>query len=363
MTTAAQPSPAAVRAGEARVSHRWRARVGWALATAAIVLACAVLGLLIGVVHIGPIAVLRDIASHLPLVGVTSPLTDTEQAILWQVRLPRVVLAGLVGGMLALGGAAYQGAFSNPLADPYLLGVAAGAGLGATVAIVFARGVTLLGIPLLPVAAFIGGTAAVAMAYGVGRSVGAGRNSTTLILGGVAVASFLTALQTFLQQSDTDTLRDVYDWILGRLTVSGWSEVLLVLPYVAVSTTLILLHGRLLDVLGLGDEAADALGVRAGRTRLWIVGAVTLGTAAAVAVSGLIGFVGIIVPHAIRLLGGSSYRRLLPLSAAFGAAFLILCDLASRTVLSPAELPIGVVTAAIGAPFFAVVLRSSRRGS
>lgn len=363
MTTSAQPSSAAVRPPEEGVTCNWRVRVGWALATAAIVFGCAALGLLIGVIHVGPIAVLQDVVSHVPFLHISSPLSDTEQSVLWQVRLPRVVLAGLVGGMLALGGAAYQGAFSNPLADPYLLGVAAGAGLGATVAIVFARGAAFLGVPLLPVAAFLGGAVAVLMAYGVGRSVGAGRNSTTLILGGVAVASFLTAMQTFLQQTDTDTLREIYDWILGRLVVSGWSEVLLVLPYIAISAAVILLHGRLLDVLALGDEAADALGVRAARTRLWIVVAVTLGTAAAVSVSGLIGFVGIIVPHAIRLLGGSSYRRLLPLSAAFGAAFLILCDLASRTVLDPAELPIGVVTAAVGAPFFAVVLRSSRRTS
>ena len=197
-------------------------------------------------------------------------------------------------------------------------------------------------------------------AYALGRS-GAARTTTSLILSGVAVAAFLTAIQTYVQQRESETLREVYGWILGRLTTAGWREVVLIVPYALVSTAAILLHGRLIDVLAVGDDEASSLGVRAARVRLVVVAAATLATAAAVAVSGLIGFVGIIVPHTIRLLAGSSHRLLAPLSLVAGAAFLILADLAARTVMAPAELPIGVVTAIVGAPFFALVLRGARR--
>jgi cobalamin transport system permease protein len=280
-------------------------------------------------------------------------LTPLDEAILWELRAPRVALGALVGATLAIAGGAYQAVFRNPLADPYLLGAAAGAGFGATAAIVFAGSVPL------PLAAFAGATAAVGGAYALGRSVG-GRETATLILAGVAVAAFFTALQTLLLQSDTADVRAVYTWLLGRLSTAGWSDVMLAAPYAAVATAVLLAHRRVLDVLRVGDEEALALGVPVGRVRLLVVGAATLGTAAAVAVSGLIAFVGIVVPHAVRLLAGSSYRTVLPLSVLFGAAFLVLCDVAARTALAPAELPIGVVTACIGAPFFVLVLRTSR---
>jgi len=181
------------------------------------------------------------------------------------------------------------------------------------------------------------------------------------VLAGVTVASFFTAVQTFVQQEHSDTLQEVYSWILGRLPSSGWNDVEILLPYVAVAVVGILLHRRLLDVLSVGDEEAATLGVHVGQVRLVVVVCATVGTAAAVAVSGLIGFVGIIVPHAIRLVAGPSYRLLLPLSVLVGAGFLVLADVIARTALSPAELPIGVVTAFFGAPFFAIVLRTSRR--
>jgi iron complex transport system permease protein len=177
----------------------------------------------------------------------------------------------------------------------------------------------------------------------------------------VTVASFFTAVQTFIQQQHTDTLQEVYSWILGRLPSSGWDDVEILLPYVAVAVAGILLHRRLLDVLSVGDEEAATLGVHVLQVRLAVVVCATVGTAAAVAVSGLIGFVGIIVPHAIRLVAGPSYRLLLPLSVLVGAGFLVLTDVIARTALAPAELPIGVVTAFFGAPFFAIVLRTSRR--
>jgi iron complex transport system permease protein len=263
--------------------------------------------------------------------------------------------------MLAISGAAYQGVFRNPLADPYLLGVAAGAGLGATLAVAYLPLGTGWPINPLPMAAFAGALIGVAATYLLGRSGARARSTATLILAGVAVASFMTAAQTFVQQRNAETIRQVYAWILGALGTAGWREVVLILPYVIVSGATLWLHRRLLDVMSVGDEEASSLGVRASRVRLFVVVAATLGTAAAVAVSGLIGFVGIIVPHTVRMLLGSSYRVVLPLSVVFGAAFLILTDLLARTVISPAEVPIGVITAFFGAPFFLVVLRSSRR--
>jgi iron complex transport system permease protein len=262
--------------------------------------------------------------------------------------------------MLALAGAAYQGVFRNPLADPYLLGVAAGAGLGATLVIAYLPNVSEWPVDPLPLAAFVGALVGVFATYTLGRAGERSRTASTLILAGVAMASFLTALQTYVQQRESDTLRQVFAWILGQLTTASWREVLLVLPYVVVSGATIILHRRLLDVMTVGDEEADALGVDTRRIRLLIVVAASLGTAAAVSVSGLIAFVGIIVPHTIRLLLGSSYRVVLPLSVLFGGTFLILADLAARTAIAPAEVPIGVITAFLGAPFFLFVLRRSR---
>jgi iron complex transport system permease protein len=331
-----------------------RLRGGWLAAGAAAVAAAVVAGLAFGPISLPVGEVVRE------LLWFDADLTDTQRTVLWEIRFPRVVLGLLVGAMLAVSGAAYQGTFRNPLADPYLLGAAAGAGLGVTLVIVGqAEGAsTPVGTP---VAAFLGSLAAVALTYLLGAAGTARTSIASLILAGVAVATFLTAAQTYIQQRNQDTIRDVYNWVLGRLSTAGWDEVVLVLPYVAVSTVILLAHRRALDVLAVGEEEATSLGLDARRTRLAVVIAASLGTAAAVAVSGLIAFVGIIVPHTVRLLVGSSYRVILPLSLLFGGAFLVATDLIARTIASPAEIPIGVVTAFLGAPFFVLVLRTSRR--
>jgi iron complex transport system permease protein len=334
----------------------------WVLFAALVCLGCAVLvGVLVGPVGLPVGGVLEELLNRLPLVRVHSGLSQLDAAILWQIRVPRVVLGGLAGAMLAMAGAAYQGVFRNPLADPYLLGVAAGAGLGATLAVAYLPGRAAWPVDPMPLAAFAGALVAVAATYVLGRSGTRTRNTATLILAGVAVAAFFTAAQTYVQQQHADTLRQVYSWILGGFGTAGWRQVALILPYVAASGLALVLHRRLLDVMALGDDEAEGLGIRAARVRLTVVIAATLGTAAAVAVGGLIGFVGIIVPHTVRLLAGSSYRRILPLSIIFGAAFLILADLIARSALSPAEIPIGVITAFVGAPFFMLVLRRTRR--
>jgi iron complex transport system permease protein len=355
---------AVTEVSEGKIAVRPAALSPWLLAGGLALLAGAMLaGILVGPVRMPVGRVLGELLNHLPLVHVHSGLSSLDAAILWQIRLPRVVLAGLVGGMLAMAGASYQGAFRNPLADPYLLGVAAGAGLGATVSVAYLPGLAAWPVDPLPMAAFFGALVAVAAAYVLGRSGTGVRNTGVLILAGVAVAAFFTALQTYVQQQHADTLRQVYSWILGGLGTVGWRQVVLILPYVTASGLALFLHRRLLDVMSVGDEEAEGLGIRAARVRLTVVIAATLGTAAAVAVSGLIGFVGIIVPHTVRLLAGPSYRRILPLSVILGAAFLILADLLARTAVAPGEIPIGVITAFVGAPFFLLVLRHARRPS
>ncbi len=338
--------------------HRIHLRPGVIIAVGGVLAAIA--AVLVGPAGLPVQGVFLELVDRLPLVEVESGLTERQAAVLWQLRVPRVALGALVGASLAAAGAAYQGVFRNPLADPYLLGVAAGAGLGATLAIVAGVSGTS---PLLPLAAFTGGAIAVVITYALARLGGSLRTTATLILAGVAVASFFTAAQTFAQQLASDTVREVFAWILGRLTTSGWSDVTLVAPFLILALVVLVVHRRHLDVMAVGETEAASLGMHVPRVRFWIVAAATLATAAAVSVAGLIGFVGIIVPHTVRLMAGSSFRSILPLSLLGGAAFLLIADIIARTVMAPSELPIGVITAFVGAPFFAVILARAGRSA
>jgi iron complex transport system permease protein len=293
------------------------------------------------------------------MIGPAGGISAANWDIIWNIRLPRVILAGVVGAMLSLAGAGYQGVFRNPLVDPYLLGAAAGAGLGATLVFAYGRTATS-GWPVdpLPLAAFVGALAAVLVTYLVGASFGG--SGLSLVLAGVAVAALGTALQQYLLLRHSDVIKEVYSWISGRVSTATWDDVKLVAPYVLLATVVLLLHRRQLDVLRVGDEEAMTLGSEVRRIRLVVVIAATLGTAAVVSVSGLIGFVGIMVPHLVRLVAGSSYRVVLPLSILVGASFLILADIPGRMIEHGGETPIGVVTALVGAPMFIFVLRSRR---
>ncbi|WP_046468038.1 FecCD family ABC transporter permease [Allosalinactinospora lopnorensis] len=337
-----------------------RTRSAWGrLCCAAAVLAAAMLaGVAAGAASITPADIAGELVARLPL-GAESPLNDRELAVLVELRMPRVVLGAVVGGLLATAGAAYQGVFRNPLADPYLLGAAGGAGLGATLVIVY--GPTLAVDPgsLIPAAAFAGAILGVAAAYALGSSAGRG-GTAALILAGVAVSSFLSAAQTLVQMTRIENLQRIYSWLLGGLGRGGWDDVWMVAPYAAVSVAVLLACGYLLDLLAMGDEKATSLGLNATGVRLLVISAASLATAAAVSVSGLIGFVGIVVPHIVRRLVGTGYRLILPMSLVTGAAFLVLVDISVRTVIAPAELPLGVVTAFLGAPFFLVILRATR---
>lgn len=357
---AESPDPGETGAGGPVPARRCRRRSGRGR-TIAIGLGALLVAMTCGIAfgpasQISPGAALVEVVDRIPGVALDSGLSPKQAGTVWNLRFPRAVLALLVGWMLASAGAAYQGVFRNPLADPYLLGVAAGAGLGATLVIVQGR----LGADptvMVPVAAFGGALLAVFVTYLVGAAGERRKTPASLLLAGVAVSSLFTAMQTYVQQRNASDIRLVYSWILGRLSTAGWGEVALLLPYVALSSVALLLYGRTLDVMSVGDDEARSLGLDVDRSRLIVVIAASLGTAGAVAVGGLIGFVGIIVPHVVRLLGATSYRVLLPASMLFGGAFLVLADLVARTAMAPAEIPIGVVTAFCGAPFFTYLLR------
>ena len=350
--------------GIARAAAPRRRRPGLALGGAGLALVLALLaGVWVGALPLPPGAVVATLLDRLlaPLGGsVPGGLEGAQAAVLLELRLPRVLIATLVGAGLAISGAAYQGVFRNPLADPYLLGAAAGAGLGATLVIAYSPVQSVGPIGIVPLAAFVGALIGVGCALALGTAAG-GSHSATLLLAGIAVAAFLAAAQTLVQQQNTDDLREIYGWLLGQLGRSQWSDVVLVLPYLGVACTVLLFCGRALDVLAVGDDEASSLGVHPGRLRLIVILAASLATAAAVAVSGLIGFVGLVVPHIVRRLVGGSHARVLPMSLLVGGAFLVLADLVARVVLAPAELPIGVVTAFVGAPFFAGLLWAGAR--
>ncbi|MEN9324787.1 MAG: hypothetical protein RL414_541 [Actinomycetota bacterium] len=317
--------------------------------------ACALLLLAVGImaVSFGPINIgfMKIVRALVGLGGVT----EQERTVLLDIRLPRALLAALVGAALATSGAVYQTVFRNPLADPYLLGAASGAGLGATIAITNSGG-NIHG--WLPLFSFFGATLAVLTSFFISGKFFADPN--TLLLSGIAVGSFATAVQTYLQQRHSDSLRPVYNWILGELTVATWSIVSWSSFYILSALVILISISKKLDGLLLSDEESFSLGIDPKKLRLIAVAAATLATATAVSASGLIGFVGIVVPHLVRGITHRVTNRSLATIALVGAAFLVLADLGARTLLSPAELPIGVITAFVGAPFFLFILRTRR---
>ena len=337
------------------LAYPWRRLVVGLVGVAAI----GVLAASQGSVDMPPLTVFEILVSRIPLVDLSPTWPESWDTILWRLRLPRIVLAGLVGAALAVSGATYQGLFRNPLAGPSLIGATSGAGLGATV-------VLLTGVPLyfhetslVPVAAFVGAVTAVAAAYLIARH-SEGLALTTLILAGVAISFLAGAITSLLMIRSDPDLRPILSWLLGGFASAQWKHSVMVLPYVLPSLLLVLSYGRILNVLQLDEDHARQLGVNVERTKVLLIAAATLATAAAVSFTGPIAFVGLIAPHAVRLVWGSDYRSLVPMAAIVGAGFLILADLAARTVASPAELPVGIITALCGVPFFLYLLRRRR---
>jgi iron complex transport system permease protein len=308
-----------------------------------------------GTTYISPVTTLRILFDHLPMVS-ASGYTATQDAIIWDVRAPRVVLAATVGATLAFSGAAYQGVFRNPLAEPYLIGVGAGASVGATLVIVSPAAATYGGVDPLPLAAFGGALITASLAYVIARS-GGRVPVTSLILTGSALMSMGTAIVTLLMRRNAEQTNEILNWLLGSFATATWEDSATVIPYAAIALVVILPASRLLNVLQFDDEEARQLGVDVEKVKLVTLGAASLATAAAIAVSGLIGFVGLIVPHAVRLMFGADHRRLLPLSLLFGAMFLMVADGVARTIDPTRETQIGIITALAGAPFFLYLLR------
>ncbi|HEX9013316.1 MAG TPA: iron ABC transporter permease [Anaerolineaceae bacterium] len=327
----------------------------------ALLAASVVLSLAVGSVVIPPGALLRLAFGQLAGVSVSGSDASVYAVIFYQLRLPRTALVALTGAALAGSGAAYQGLFRNPLADPFLIGVASGAGLGAVLAMMVRWPYTLVGLLAVPAAALLAGLATVAVVYALAR-FGSSLSSASLILAGVAVSSFATSLTSYLMLSSQGELRRAIVWLMGGSAQSGWQPVLAVLPYILVGLGGLALSGHGLNVLQFGDEQAKQLGLPVEHAQLLTIFAASLATAAAVAFSGIIGFVGLVVPHIIRMVCGPDYRRLIPLSILGGAVMLLLSDVLGRIILAPQEVPVGVITALIGAPFFLWVLRRTRQG-
>ena len=285
--------------------------------------------------------------------------TDLAENILWEIRLPRTVLIALTGMALGVSGAAYQGLFRNPLADPFLIGIASGAGLGAVIAMTVEWPYSFWGLIAIPLAAFVSALLTVAIVYFLGR-VGQTTPVTNLILAGVAVSSFATSLMSFLMLRSDGELRRAMSWLMGGSIQLGWTFTLAILPYLLIGLGVLIFSGHALNLLQFGDEQAQQLGLDVTRTKRIILISASLATASAVAFSGIIGFIGLIVPHLSRLWFGPDYRRLIPLSILGGATLLLISDVIARVVLAPQELPVGIVTALAGAPFFLWVLRRSK---
>lgn len=334
-------------------------------ATVLAALTLALLAAVVLAVALGAVAVpLGDIARMVlaRLAPGRLPVTWTpgDEVIVFTLRLPRVVAAALVGGALAVAGVVFQGLLQNPLADPYIIGTSGGAALGATIALSLPVQALWFGFGLVPVLAFAGAMLAVLLVYNIAR-VGARAPVVTLLLAGFATSSMLAAVMSFLMLVSGATLRRIILWTMGGLAVSGWSQVAIVAPLVLGAMLVAGLFARDLNAFLLGEEEAAYLGVNVERRKLTLLLLGSLLTGAAVSLSGLVGFVGLVIPHVARLVLGPDHRLLLPASALVGAAFLVLADLLARSLLAPTEIPVGIVTALIGAPFFIYLLRRSKR--
>lgn len=286
-----------------------------------------------------------------------------DETILFQVRLPRVVGGALVGGALATAGVLFQGLFRNPMADPYIIGTSAGAALGATIAMMLPVGMAFLGFGLVPILAFAGALLTVLLVYRLAR-VGGKTPIVSMLLAGFVISGMLTALMFLLITISDDLhprIQSVYMFLMGGVSVSGWEQLAVIAPLVLVGILTARLLAFRLNAFTLGEEGAAYVGIEVERDKMVILALGSALTAAAVSISGLIGFVGLVVPHAVRLVLGPEHRLLIPASAAVGAAFVVIADLLARTIISSGELPVGIITALIGAPFFIYLLRRTRK--
>lgn len=339
-------------------------KIGWLyLLSSGFVLSALLLGLFVSSVQFPITTIVHIVLEKSFGLGWLEHIPRNEELIIWNIRLPRVLLALCVGASLSLAGAAFQGLLRNPLADPYTIGVSSGAALGAVFVLFFQFTIIGLGSFTLPVVSIISGFISLMVVFGLVRLSSRSLAIETIVLAGIIVGSFIGSFTSLLiSLGDKDSMTQIMYWLYGSVGMRGWSHVQLVVPFMIVGTIILLMHYRELNALALGEEAADHIGVNVKRGKIMILIGASLLTGAAVAVSGSIGFVGLVIPHLVRLLTGPNHRHLLPLSMLFGGSFLILADLLARTIIAPRELPIGVITALIGAPVFAFLLIRERIG-
>ena len=326
----------------------------------ALLLIALVVSIALGAVYISPDTILRILGTTIPGVSISQTWPDSFETIIKAVRLPHTVLVALTGAALASSGAAYQGLFRNPLADPYLIGVASGAGLGAVFAMSLNWPTELLGYYLIPVGAFVGAILTVLLVYQLARVNGM-VPLTTLILAGVAVGAFASAVTSFLMLRSEAQIHRAISFLLGGAPMAGWNPVLAALPYLTVGMGMLALYGHSLNVLQFGEEEGEQMGLNVDRAKAMIIVTASLTTAVAVAFSGIVGFIGLIVPHVVRIIWGPDYRKLIPISILLGSTALLFADMLARIMLAPSTLPVGIVTAMAGAPFFLWILRRAKR--
>lgn len=328
-----------------------------------LLLSTSLLGLFYSSVTVPVPTILHIIMDKTFNIGWLDEVAKNEEMIIWNIRLPRVLLAFCIGASLALAGAAFQGLLRNPLADPYTIGVSSGASLGAVLVLFFQVTIVGLGSFTLPVVAILFGLLSLLIVFGLVRLSSKSLAIETIILAGIIVSAFIGSLVSLIiSLSDRESMTQIIYWLYGSVGMRGWSHVQLILPFMIIGSFILFYHYRELNALALGEDAADHIGVDVKKGKTLILIGASLLTGAAVAVSGSIGFVGLVIPHLVRLITGPNHRHVLPLSLLVGGAFLILADLMARTIIAPKELPIGVITALIGAPVFALLLIRERMG-
>lgn len=331
------------------------------MAAGAFLAAAVLFGISIGTVRVPVGDIISIVGSRLFGIPLSDGVDEMYANIVMNIRLPRVILAGLVGASLALAGAAFQGLLRNPLADPYTLGVSSGASVGAVLALFFQVSLPVAGLFTLPVLSILFAFGTIFLVLGFARAVERSMKVETIILTGIIFSSFLGALISLMIALTGEELRQIIGWLLGSVSMRGWGYIGIIIPFFVIGSFVLLMNAKELDAMSFGEERARHLGVNVGRRKMAVLIAGSLLTGSAVAVSGTIGFVGLVIPHLARMLWGPDHKHLLPLSMLVGSGFLILADLAARMIIQPSELPIGVITALIGAPVFAVILIGRRR--
>lgn len=316
----------------------------------------------IGTASINWTDVFRIVGSKIPIIGEyidVSHILDTHQTIIWSIRLPRVLLGVLVGASLSIAGAAFQGMFKNPMADPFVIGISSGAALGASIAIILRVRVPFVGISAISIFAFVGALITVFVVYNISRI----KNKvpvTTLLLAGIAIGQFLTAIMSFLMVIYSNDMAKIIYWTMGSLAGKGWEPLIRIFLPVIISIVLINFFARDLNIMLTGEDSAKSLGINVEKTKMYILVLGTFMVSMVVSVSGIIGFVGLIIPHIVRIIIGPDHRVLLPASALTGGIFMIFADTIARTIISPVEIPVGIITALFGGPFFLYLLKKTK---